>query len=95
MTIKFYTSFEFSLKIFSPVRFEIACIVSISSQYIMFLRVFLALLSQVVGKEKAGCSLFCLNCTCKRLTCFLFKLDVIAWLLSMFEANPYLFHRPG
>ena len=94
MTIKFYTSFEFSFKIFSPVQFEIACIVSIFSQYTMFLRVFLVLLSQVVGKEKAGCSPFCMNCTCKRFTCFLLKHDFIAWLLSMFEAIPYLFRRP-
>ena len=34
MTIKFYTRFEFSQKIFSPVQFEIECIVSISSQCI-------------------------------------------------------------
>ena len=38
MTIKFYTSFEFSLKIFSPVQFEIECIISISSQYMKIMR---------------------------------------------------------
>ena len=34
MTIKLFRSFEFSQKIFSPVQFEIDCIVSISYQYI-------------------------------------------------------------
>ena len=34
MTIKFYTSFEFSPKIFSPAQFKIECIVSIFSQYL-------------------------------------------------------------